>query len=415
MKTAVLCVCAALGACSSDPGGVPLRPDGGPLDNGAVSTTYPAFPVDVGHVINNGGPVFSSMIIVTITWNTDPGQSTYDTFGDTIGGSNFWHSINSEYGIGPATSGAANHVHLDPAVNPPPSNDSDARNFVQSGISSQLLPAPTDQTVYAIYVPPDHMFTGGCTQFGGYHGEITAAGHHFAYSIIMNCAGPTDVGNATTFGSHELNETATDPYPNGNVAWAGFDDDHIAYELMLDEYDELGDVCWDSATGFYFFDDHEPGFLYHVQRQWSNASAMAGHAPCVPPLPTPYYGVTILPGQLETVGVNYRALGIATTHTKGLKAPLGTPRIVTVGFFSDRFTSNPWTLSANVPEKLPGSSILNGTAMVTVDKTSGKNGEKANITVTPMTFGATGAVYLELVSHLPGFETHTTPLVIAPQ
>jgi hypothetical protein len=32
-----------------------------------------------------------------------------------------------------------------------------------------------------------------------------------------------------------------------------------------------------------------------------------------------------------------------------------------------------------------------------------------------MTFNSTGATYLELVSHLPGFETHTTPLLLGSQ
>jgi hypothetical protein len=419
MKRAVLCVFAVLAFGCGDDSTPATSPDAGidasgpdAPDFGSPSTTYPAFMPDFGQIINNGGPVFANMIIVTMTWNGDTGQDTYDTFGDTIGASNFWHAVNSEYGVGATTSGTANHIHLDRTANPPPGNDSAARSFVLNGITSGLLPAPTNQTIYALYIPPDVTFTGGCTSFGGYHSELTGSSHHFAYTIIMNCSG---IGNATNSASHELNEAATDPYPQSNAAWVGFDDDHVAYELMLAEYDEVGDACWDPATGFYTFDDHETGFQYTVQRQWSNASAASGRSPCVPALPEPYYGVTILPGQTETVTVNFRSLGIATTNTKGIKVAMGDSRTFTVGFYSDRFASRPWTLTASVPAMLPGSTLNNGSAMVMIDKTSGLNGEKAHITVTPMAYNSTGGTYIELISNLTGFERHITPFLIAPQ
>jgi hypothetical protein len=148
-----------------------------------------------------------------------------------------------------------------------------------------------------------------------------------------------------------------------------------------------------------------------VQRQWSNVSAMAGHAPCVPALPTPYYGVTILPNQYDSIAVNLRSLRISTASTKGFKVPAGQSRTFSVGYFSDRATSGAWSLAANVPAMLPGSTVANGTAMVMIDKPSGVNGEMANITVTPQTFSG-GVVYVELVSHLPNYETHTTPFLI---
>src|SRR5215471_18854658 len=132
---------------------------------------------------------------------------------------------------------------------------------------------------------------------------------------------------------------------------------------------------------------------------------MAGHAPCVPALPTPYYGVTILPNQVDTIAVNLRALYISTSSTKGFKVPMGQSRTFSVGYFSDRATNGPWTLTANVPAMLSGTTVANGTAMITIDKPSGVNGELANITVTPQTFAAGGFVYVEIVSHLPGYET----------
>src|SRR5262249_55093078 len=147
----------------------------------------------------------------------------------------------------------------------------------------------------------------GCVSGGflGYHSQVSSGGRSFAYAVIAHCGGASQ---QTMTAAHEFNEAATDPFRTR--AWVGFDPDHVAYEVLMPEYDELGDACWDPGTGFYLFADHEPGFMYSVQRQWSNRAAQAGHAPCVPALPTPYYGVTILPNQLDTISINLRAVQI---------------------------------------------------------------------------------------------------------
>jgi hypothetical protein len=425
MKRAFLCVFAmlAFGCGDDNPGTNNMMPDAGDTGGSGGSggsggtggsggnSNYPAFPVDTALIVNNGGMVFASMVIVSVTWNGDPGQATYDQFGDDIGASNYWHNLGMQYGVGPTSSGTANHVHLDPNSVPPPTTDGAARTVITNGITNGTMPTPTNQTLYSIYIPPGTSFQGGCTSFDGYHSELSAAGHRFAYSITAPCNG---VGNETITASHEFLEAATDPYVRSGTAWVGFDDAHMAWEVFQQEQDEIGDACEFSATNY--FDDHETGFMYTVQRQWSNSSAMAGHNPCVPNPPTPFYGVTILSGQTESITVNLRSLGIATTNTKGFKVAMGQSKTFQVGYFSDMRTPNgAWTLTASVPAMLPGGSVNNGTAMVMIDKTSGLNGDMANVTVTPMSYNGTGGTYIELISHLQGFETHTTPFFIAAQ
>jgi hypothetical protein len=53
-----------------------------------------------------------------------------------------------------------------------------------------------------------------------------------------------------------------------------------------------------------------------------------------------------------------------------------------------------------------GNNIANGTATVSIDKTSGVNGDMANVTVTPTAFSSLGIVYLYVTSVLPGAQAH---------
>src|SRR5580700_11332224 len=58
---------------------------------GAPSSTYPAFTPWMGQLTNNGGPILSAPIVVTITWDDDTtGRPIFEPFGDEIGASSYW-------------------------------------------------------------------------------------------------------------------------------------------------------------------------------------------------------------------------------------------------------------------------------------------------------------------------------------
>src|SRR5262249_40514921 len=80
-------------------------------DHGSISTTSPAFRPDVPLLKNNGGHVLSSPVIVAVTWQDNANTATYEALVDKIGSTAYWKDVVGEYGVGPATSGAANHVH----------------------------------------------------------------------------------------------------------------------------------------------------------------------------------------------------------------------------------------------------------------------------------------------------------------
>jgi len=397
-----------------------------PPDHGAPSSTYPAFLPDEGQIVNNGGLVMTTPIIVPITWNTDMAQSTFDAFVDTLGASNFWHQAVSEYGVQAATSGTDNHVHM---TTPPPMTltDSDLQNMVSTnaGVPTDagvMWPAATDQTIYAFFLPPgtslDIGGQGGsqdaCSAgVGGYHEQVALVGGAVtSYAVVPSCTfrpGTTATQQSTMSMSHELAEAATDPHPNDKPnGYEGFDPEHFAFDYFQQFQSEIGDACEFFQDSFYL--DQEASFSYWVQRQWSNKSAAGGHDPCVPATSDPYFNVT--PLDLVDVKIDEQQLGgSAASLTRGIHVPAGQSATFQIGFFSDGPTSGPWTIKA-----VPGSGIRPSrstpTISATIDKTSGQNGEKAYVTVTVKSQGALFAGEIVTVTSTLGGVSHYMPIWI---
>jgi hypothetical protein len=392
---------------------------GSDVDNGAPSSTYPAFKVDVAQIVDGGGPVLAAPVIVTVTWSADTQAATWNALGDAIGSSTYWQTINSEYGVGPASSGSANHVSI--ATAPPvqiSDNDLDTLVSDHAGVD---WPAPTANTIYAVYLAPQTtLYFGGlpdaggqdvCAQgVGGYHS--TTNSHGIVYAIMPQCP-MFKAGDIELSATHELNEASTDPQGS---AWVGYDKNHLAFEFFNQFQDELGDACelFVEATDSV---DFPP---YTAQRQWSNKSAAAGSHWCLPALGEPFYNTTFLLGepagtpstQLDDISVDVSALGGGKVSTKGFKVALNTSRTFPIGYFSDSDTSGPFTLDVQWPmmnvlaQDQNGNSIMDGTATVTIDKTSGVNGNIAYVTVTPTAFSSFGVVFFYVRSVLPNSKQH---------
>jgi hypothetical protein len=378
--------------------------------NGAPSDTYPAFAIDVAQVIDNGGPVLTAPVVVTITWSTDTGADTYNAFGDSIGASAYWKDINSEYGVGPAVSGAANHISITTA---PPTTYSDAQlDALVESSAGTTWPAYTTNTIYAVYLPLGTDLTLGgqdaCSQgIGGYHTE--SQNKNYVYAIMPHCNG-FQTSDIELDASHELNEASTDPHPSTATAYMGFDTNHLAFEFFNSFQDELGDAC----EAFVTASDAVDFTPYTVQRQWSNKSAAAGSQWCLPKLPEPMYNTTFLPStNLDTITVNLDALypGAGTTTSKGFKMALNTSRTFPIGLFSDEATSGPFALDVYgmtdpIAQDQNGNNINNGTATVSFDLSSGVNGQIANVTVTPTAYSSLGITFFSIRSQLMGSQQH---------
>jgi hypothetical protein len=199
-------------------------------------------------------------------------------------------------------------------------------------------------------------------------------GKPVAFAIIPRCGGAA-LDETTFTASHELDEATTDPYPNNGAAFRGFRDEDVAWEIFLQHQDEVGDACE-------FFDDSQlaPGdssaalAKYTVQRQWSNASGAAGHDPCVPEFSNEVY-FNVMPLGTEDIPVS---LDNSLVVAKGFKVKAGEKRQIPLGFYSAGATA-PWAIKA-VNAGLAGGPLGNDITL-SLDVTSGQNGQKAYLTV----------------------------------
>jgi hypothetical protein len=390
---------------------------GAPAEAGPAtgSGNYPAFAPDFGQIVGQGGAVLTNPVIVSITWDSDPGQSTFDAFVDGLGSTAFWKATTSEYGVGPASSGAANHVHISTAA-PATMGDANFKKLVAMNAGSNW-PAATDQIIYAFFLPPHtglNVQGGGgdacASGVGGYHDQANAGSTIVSYAIVPSCtftANTPAMQQSTESMSHELIEAVTDPRPQlANPGYVGFDNAHFSFDWFQSFQSETGDACELFRTSF--FQDMEPNFNFWVQRTWSNASAKAGHNPCVPVPPTAYFNVT--PIGLGMVNVDTTSLGGAgTMATEGVHIMQGKTGTIDLGFYSDGPTSGPWTL--DTIEGGPLNPVRTPRLTVMLDKTMGTNGDHATATITVNAVGPLKAELLTFRSTL-GTEKHYMPVVI---
>jgi len=380
-----------------------------PVDHGAPSDTYPAFPVDVPQLQYHGGPLLKAPVVVTVTWAADPNNTIFEEFGDKIGASAYWKAITAEYGIAPAISGTANHVRI--ATAPPTSMTSkDVANLVATNAGNPSVskwPAPTAGTVYVVYIPnaTTLIYNGSpiCgSGTGGYHSSVFAGGKQIPYAVLPECKAAASVTGAA---SHEIGEAALDPVP-GNPGYYGFDQPHLAWEYFQAFQIENGDVCEFYLDSYYTEGSDLP---YAVQRQWSNASAKAGKAPCVPAPADPYFNTTAL--GLEDITVDFSSVGgSAATKTKGYHVGVGETKTFAVGLWSEA-KRLPWNLKV-----VEGQPALGPPATphltLSIDSTKGQNGNKAWVTVTVNSTSKSKGVVMAIESYVFG-TAHFTPVLIS--
>ena len=413
-----VCVCLLAAACGDDSHSAnpDAAVDAAPsidapvadADHGQATDAYPAFTVDMPTLRNLGGSVVANPTLVTVTWSTDTNAATFEAMSDHLGASSYWAALNSEYGVGPTTSVIADHVSITTAP-PSTASDTDLKTFIttNAGSGSSGWPAPTASTLYLVYTAPSTAITfsgqNACNLYGGYHDQATANGITFPFVVVFGCSNTT-ASAATTTASSLLDSAATDPLPMSSPAYAAFDNDHLSWAVLTFFADETGLACQGFQSSFYT--ETETNFMFGVQRGWSNASAHAGHNPCVPVPASPYFNVTPFPAEQDMISTTI--LGQATP-TRGYKGVVGQKRAFSVGFYSDQGTA-PIRLSARAPTNLPNGGA-NGTAMIDIDKTMGSNGEKALVTVTPTTFNQQGIILVVFTTTL-GADSSFMPILI---
>jgi hypothetical protein len=304
-----------------------------------------------------------------------------------------------------------------------------------------MWPAPTEDTIYAFFLPPTTMLlippvtgTGAATEacgqgIGGYHAAVaaTAAGQNdVAYAVVPNCGDPNDPSSAAQLGtlsmSHELIESATDPFgsvSSNKFGWYGFDDAHFAFEYFSELQGETADACEFFRESSFLGDSSLP---YALQRIWSNSSALAGHHPCVPVPTGPYFNVTPLDLTNVTAIIPASITGGFTSRapTKGVRVANGSVGTFTIGFYSDGPTTGPWTVKATIGNPIlrnGGDDFLAAlnpsTVTATIDRPTGLNGDTATVTVTVTTSGTGFQGELLTLTSTLGSTRHYMPVWIS--
>ncbi len=338
------------------------RPDATP----GFEATHPAPPT----VLSGGGNVLAAPKVVPVFFANDAtAQATIEQFLTALAASSYWTTISQEYGVGSLTI-APTVV----ATETPPTTDDAIQSLVTAHAGGTGgWPANTANTIYAIFLPDGvtETFGGGtsCVDFGGYHDETQ---NSVVYAVMPRCASMTFPGleDVTLATSHEFLEASTDPHPGSAPGFNQIDDEDAIWQLMPGA--ELGDMCEFARASF------QPLVgSFFVQRTWSNASAAAGHDPCVPVLATPYVeAATNVPDISIDTG------GGQTLVTRGIELAVGASKTIEVDLYSDAETSADWTVVA-----FDAASKFNMQPVeltFSFDKNTGHNGDKLMLTVTRM-------------------------------
>jgi hypothetical protein len=303
----------------------------------------------------------------------DTAQAQLETFLTQLAAAPYWATTTSEYGVGALV--------IEPSVvstDPPPTTDAALQTWLAANLDGAVhvgWPAPEAGAVYSVFLPMGVVLTQGnaksCVSggFGGYHSELAnAAGTPLIYALLPRC-GSTDethpLDAVTSATSHELVEATTDPHPFTDPAYERMDPDHVIWSRTPGA--ELGDMCEYMQP---YIDVRLVGD-FMVQRTWSNASALAGHDPCVPAPTTPFVGAA---PQLND-DITLPSHGGTSTTTKGVQVTLGTTKTIEVDLFSDVPTTADFSVEVQ-------DASSTATLAFQWDRQSGHNGDKLNLMIT---------------------------------
>jgi hypothetical protein len=373
MRIRQLSAAVVLAACgSSHPAAGPdafvPQPDAPPAFTEASFGTAP-------QMVKVTGDVLTAPKVLPIFFANDATvQAQVEDFLHMLSGSSYWTTTTSEYGVGAVT--------ILPTIvttETPPTTDTALLSWIGHHFTGQNgWPAtPDPQTIYSVFLPAGVVLhtSGGdsCQAFGAFHDEATTpGGTPVVYALMPRCGGGID--ELTISLSHEVIEAATDPLVNSNPAYQDLDPDHYVWAYTPGA--EVGDMCEYVETAAQQLVGN-----YYVQRTWSNASAAAGHDPCVP-APTPFMGAA--PMLMDSASIPSIHSGNVTT--KGVQVPLGTPKTIDVVLFSDAPTSD-YTVHATDVAHFMGQPTELSFAW---DAQTGHNGDKLHLTITRQANGMGG-------------------------
>jgi len=214
--------------------------------------------------VDHGGRVLSAAHVYLIYWgrywapdrvaSPTPDQITHAL--RTVLAGSYLSALTQYRNIGPAVIGGS---HVITTTDPPSRfTDEDIEAFLNTLFDAEVLPAPDDQAIYVVTIPPG-IYTGEGDDLVGEHNYYRRDGHriHYAWTTDSEV-----LEGATQTTTHEIVETVTDPEGTAILGTPGTCDG--------ERWCEIADVCGDPSK--------LNGVM--VAPYWSN---IAGH--CVTPAP----------------------------------------------------------------------------------------------------------------------------------
>jgi hypothetical protein len=196
----------------------------------------------IPHLDYYGGPIISQVQVYAVFWGSHVNSKVRIGIGGfytAITGSALFDWL-TEYNTtipsldgSPGTNQTLQHGSFAGTITIAPSNtrrllsDDDIQAEIAQQIQAQVLPAPTADTLFAIYFPPGFIIDDGtghlsCHDFCAYHSTMASSPHDLYYAVVpdfgkgsgcdLGCGtDPIRFNNVTAVSSHELIEAVTDP------------------------------------------------------------------------------------------------------------------------------------------------------------------------------------------------------------
>jgi hypothetical protein len=300
-----------------DVGAETAQEEGGMQDAAFMEAPHAPYP----QVPDQGGPIVAAPQLVTITFAGYSYEPTVTAFGDWIVTSSWLSVVGKDYGIGPGAHVA--HVVL-PGPVTAQMTDLQTQALLEQNLANGTIPSPDGADagtpadagagayLYMIFYPRDTealgfldgpstcTYEGGVSFIGGYHWETQSGAYHVPYAVIPTCTMGTlteEVGDVEVSASHELIESATDPFPYTQIAW-GLTDPTSPWTFLDGEVADLCEALTTTESTF------------SAQRVWSNTAAAGDGSPCVPAPAGTFYATSPAPSSTQEI-----AAGESTTFT----------------------------------------------------------------------------------------------------
>ncbi len=329
--------------------GIKCVRDGGapPVFMGDLDASFDANHPRAPQVVTLGGPTLSMPVFISITFPGDDMRDQVEDFVDSVGCTDYWRAVASDYGVGQGVGGP--HTRL-PESAPTSIDDAQIQQWLASKIKSEPnFPQPDANTLYVIFYPAGTTITlqgeQSCQRFGGYHNSAAVGAKDVPYAVIPRCesfGNLSGIDAVTGTTSHELIEAVTDPAPEQKPAYAIPENDGIGFAIAAGG--EVGDMCEFKSDAFF----QPSSYPFTVQRSWANKAGFALADPCQPSLPGAYFSAAAKLTQFVSFDI-----GFGPQQARGVKLPLGQQTSIDIAAFANGSVPS-WTITTYDSAQLRG-------------------------------------------------------------